>query len=301
MPFSDQRTMNSTEQALFQSLVKGPLLVGDLPEAATFPHRDLSISATVDRTELNLQQKLGHLYESALGILLEASPQFDLLARNLQIQKDAHTTVGELDFLLRDLGNDGQLIHLELATKFYLAVHTGEGLTLPGPDARDNYFRKIRHLREHQLILAEKHRAALPERFRDEPIVVRQLIYGCVFDPSRLDDQVRPCVPPVPLDDPPLAFPEFLNPHCRRGRWLSIDRCSEYFPPDTEFRIIPKSLWPVPLEFLEDIPLERWTPQSPTQVERCVMVRVNDDPVPCFIAPSGYPQQRAGRLPAFSV
>ena len=290
--------MTSIEHALFRSLVEGPLLVGDLPEAETFPYRDLSIPATVSSdARLNLQQKLGHLYESALAVVLEASPRFDVLACNLRIQKDAHTTIGELDFLLRDLSNDDQLIHLELATKLYLAVPTGEGegkglgFTLPGPDARDNYFRKIQRLREHQLILADKHRATLPAEFRDQPIVARQLIYGCLFDPVPVDDHVRPRVPPVPLDEPQFASPEFLNPQCRRGRWLTIDQCSEHPPSETEFHIVPKTLWPVPLEFLEGFPLERWTPQTP--VDRCVMLRVNDDTVPYFVAPSGYPKHRA--------
>lgn len=288
--------MTSIEHALFRSLVEGPLLVGDLPEAATFPYRALSIPATIASDNgLNLQQKLGHLYESALAVVLEASPRFDVLAGNLQIQKDAHTTVGELDFLLRDLSNDGQLIHLELATKFYLAVPAGEGegngLALPGPDARDNYFRKIERLREHQLVLAHKHRADLPAEYRDQNIVARQLIYGCLFDPIPVDDHVRPRVPPVPLDGPPMASLEFLNPHCRRGRWLTIDQCSEHFPSGTEFHIIPKTLWPVPLKFLEGFPLERWTPHTP--VDRCVMLRVDDDAVPYFVAPSGYPNHRA--------
>ena len=171
--------MISPTQPLLQSLVGGPLLIGDLPEACSFPYQDLEIPAAP--TPLNLQQKLGYLYEDALGILLEASPRFDLLARNLQLHSDTQTTLGELDFLLRDLDSD-LLIHLELATKFYLAVETPSGLALPGPDARDNYFRKLQRLRSHQLTLAQNHRSALPESYQHHPIVAQQLIYGCLFD-----------------------------------------------------------------------------------------------------------------------
>lgn len=264
--------MISTSHALFQSLVHGPLLIGDLPEAGTFPHHHLAIQADV--APLNLQQKLGYLYEDALAVLLESSPDYDLLARNLQIRSDAHTTIGELDFLLRDLGN-GQLIHLELATKFYLAVKTDTGLNLPGPDARDNYFRKLQRLRDHQLTLAKKHCDSLPEDYRHEPIVTRQLIYGCLFDP-------------VHASDP--AAPEFIEPRCRRGRWLTVDECSDFFPSNSHFQIIPKHLWPVPLDLLENIPLETWSPQTP--VDRCLMVRVNDEPAPWFIAPTNYPEHK---------
>jgi hypothetical protein len=267
--------MNSTEHALFESLVRGPLLVGDLPEAARFSHLDLIIPEST--APLNLDQKLGHLYEDALAVLLEASPRFDLLAKSLQIRTDVHTTVGELDFLVRD-GRSGPLIHLELATKFYLAVEGESGLLLPGPDARDNYFKKLQRLREHQLTLAKNYREDLPERYRDEEIVTRQLIYGCLFD------HVHAHAP---------AAPDFIHPDCRRGRWLSVDECAAYFPAGTRFQIIPKSLWPVPLDLLDGISLEAWTPQA--QVDRCVMLRVNDDPNPCFVAPSGYPDHATTR------
>jgi len=100
------------------SLLEGPLLVGDLPEARVFSRKNWL--PRVPKTALNLEQKLGHLYEDALALVLGE----DLLEQNLQLRKDIHTTVGELDFLLCSK-NDGPLIHLELATKFYLAVNRG--------------------------------------------------------------------------------------------------------------------------------------------------------------------------------
>jgi hypothetical protein len=263
--------MPTTAHALFQSLIEGPLLLGDLPEAACFPHRALLMPNLVE--PLNLQQKLGHLYEDALAVLLKASPQYDLLARNLQLQTDAHTTVGELDFLIRDL-NSGQLIHLELATKFYLAVESESGLTLPGPDARDNFSRKRDRLRTHQLVLTEKFRETLPAEFRSEAIVTRQLIYGCLFDHIRSQN---------------IAEPEFVTAHCRRGRWLPLDELTDHFPSGTQFQRIPKALWPVPLALLENSLLEEWTP--PSQVSHCTMLRINDEPTPYFVAPVGYPDR----------
>jgi len=281
------------EQALFQSLVQGPLLVGGLPEAATFPYEELVIPGSFEGSSLNLNQKLGHLYESALSVLLDACPKFELLAEKIQLQEDVHTTVGELDFLVRDLRN-GRIIHLELATKFYLKVATGSGLELPGPDARDNYFRKIRRLREHQLVLTTKHRDLLPTACRDEEIETRQLIYGCLFDPIIEGADVSANGGAAPSEDAgDFAALSFINPECRRGRWLSIDECGMHFPKDTEFAVIPKPLWPVPLESIGGIPLERWTPEE--EVERCVMLRVNDEQFPYFVAPSGYPEHRTSR------
>ncbi|MFT6864258.1 MAG: hypothetical protein ACJAVK_002822 [Akkermansiaceae bacterium] len=258
-----------TTFALLKSLVAGPLLVGDLPEAKAFVLRNFSLPNEV--RHLNLEQKLGHLYEDALAQLLQASPRFEILAKNLQIQKDIHTTVGELDFLIRDL-TSGQLIHLELATKFYLAVQTKKGLTLPGPDARDNYFKKLTRLREHQLQLPTLFNEHLPETFRNHVIMSYPLVYGCLFDH---------------IEALEIARPEFTNPGCRRGKWLHLDDLSNHFGSPQEFQIVPKHLWPVPFEYLSNLQLEPWTPTGP--IERCLMVKTPGNNEPLFIAPSGYP------------
>jgi hypothetical protein len=261
--------MTTASQALLQSFIEGPLLVADLPEAATFPFNELSLPD--HDSSLNPDQKLGHLCEDAIATLLDASTTFELLVRNLQVQADIHTTVGELDFLIRDL-KSGQLIHLELATKFYLAVETNESLKLPGPDARDNYFEKLKHLRKHQLTLTRQFQDALPESYQHQSIIPKQLIYGCLFDN-------------ISSSEPATA--EFINPHCRRGQWLTIKECPNHFPKDTHFQIIPKHLWPVPLDLIQGIELETWIPSE--HLDRCVMLRVNDETVPYFITPADYP------------
>ncbi|MDA7881343.1 DUF1853 family protein [Akkermansiaceae bacterium] len=256
------------DYSLLRSLLEGPLLINDLPEASSLPRSHLALPKTT--LPLNLQQKLGHLYEDALSILLQGSPSLELLDKNLQIRKDIHTTVGELDFLLREKATE-TLIHLELATKFYLAVDTPTGLALPGPDARDNYFRKLSRLREHQLTLPSRFRDYLPEAYRNEPIQTQQLIYGCLFDHINADQPARP---------------EFINPNCRRGSWLHEHEVSNYFPRSTTFHLIPKFLWPVPFEFLDKIPLNPWLPGE--SLDYCVMIRATDDPIPYFIAPDSY-------------
>lgn len=205
-----------------------------------------------------------------LAGLLEASLSYAVLARNVQLQLDMHQTVGELDFLLRDL-ESGQCLHLELATKFHLAVETEKGLVFPGPDARDNYHRKLAKMRGHQLQLVQKVPTLLPERWQAESIGVRQLVYGCLFD--HVDAEV-------------LAMPEFIAPGCRRGRWLDVQRCEEVFGKGAEIEVIPKALWPVPLEMLKGVKLDRWEP--PEELHRCVMVRVDDGTVPTFLVPEGY-------------
>jgi hypothetical protein len=252
-------------EIILKSFATTPLLIADLPEAPHFPESDLA--PPDDLTPLNFSQKLGHLYEDALAQIFAASKNYDLLERNLQIQKDIHTTIGELDFLLRNLDSN-QIIHLECATKFYLAV----GSDLPGPDARDNYFKKLTHLRQHQLQLTHSFQDLLPTKYRDEDIITKQLVHGCLFDHIEAET---------------TATPEFLNPKCRRGKWLSQTEIPIHFPAGQEFQVIPKTLWPIPLKFLPKITLESWEPTQP--LERCTMVRVPNKPIPYFIAPAEYP------------
>ena len=261
---------NTISEALFQGLVEGPLLVGDLPEADAFACETLQMPKKV--LPLNLQQKLGYLYEDALGAVLDSTPRYSSVERGIQVRKVAGHTLGELDFLMKDTELD-QFIHLELAVKFYLAVETEDGFLLPGPDARDNYFRKMEKMRSHQLLLVEKHRELLPERFREEEIVVQQLVHGCIFDHVNAAKPVEA---------------EFLNPKGRRGKWLHADECAEYFGGDTILEIIPKPLWPVPLVILEGMPLEKW--HRDEEIDRCVMVRSESRDCPYFIAPKGYPE-----------
>lgn len=256
-------------RVILESLISSPLLVENLPEAACFSREGFCLPSKF--TPLNLQQKLGHLYEDALAILLETSPRCDLLARSIQLQKDRHTTLGELDFLVRDTMED-RLIHIELATKFYLAVEGAEGLLLPGPDARDNYFRKLQRLRDHQLVLVEKYGQFLPEAFQKLEVKTEQLVYGCLFDHVRAEA---------------LARPEFVRSDCRRGRWLHLDELGRYFSKEARFEKVPKALWPVPFELLSDVKLELW--QMPKEVDHCIMLRINEERVPYFVAPSGYP------------
>lgn len=254
---------------ILQSLIDSPLLLGDLPEASAFDQGALVLPGVIPA--LNLDQKLGHLYEEALAVLLDASPFCELLARNLQIHEPGKPTIGEIDSLLRDL-RTGELIHLELATKFYLAVETREGLLLPGPDSRDNFYRKLHRLRTHKLILAKKHRSALPMEFQEEPITARHLIHGCIFDHIHSDTP---------------AAPEFTSPLRCRGRWLTITELPIHFSPGTTFEIIPKPLWPVPPYGFADVPLMPWIPTA--EIPRCVMIRVDGESLPFFVTPANYP------------
>lgn len=261
--------MDWSTRLILRTLAGGTTLVGDLPEAAVFDREGLTLP--VSAASLAMDQKLGHLYEDGLAFLLDSSSRYERLARNVQIHDANGRTVGECDFLFRDL-QCGHIVHLELAVKFYLAVRTDAGLTFPGPDARDHYFRKIQRLRERQLTLAMDHQSVLPAACQREQLVVKQLILGCLFDSVDADEQ---------------AVPRFSAPALRRGRWVSIDRLADCFSTDTRFEVIPKPLWAVPLEWMESVAFEPWAPTP--NLDRCVMLRVPGAFTPYFVTPARYP------------
>lgn len=267
-------TETSVTRALLESIIHCPLLIEKLPEASAFPREHLSIPN--EFPDLNPAQKLGHLYEDALTILLKNSRAHTLVEKSLQIQKDIHTTVGEVDFLLRN-NDSSQLIHLELATKFYLGVETPTGILLPGPDARDNYERKLSRMREHQLQLGHRYHNFLPAEYRKENLEVFHLIFGCIFDHIAAASTISP---------------QFISPNCRRGKWLHLSEIGEHFPGSTTFQVIPKRLWPVPLALLDKFQFDEWTPAPHSH--HCVMIRVPGDETSYFIAPDGYPNHGGG-------
>ena len=259
---------------LLKSLVCGPPLIGKLPEADRFDFEKLEVPERYP--SLNFCQKLGHIYEDALGILFSSSNHFELIHQSLQIRKDRHTTIGELDYLIKDLGSD-DFLHLELATKFYLAVETKDGFLLPGPDTRDNYYRKLKHLREHQLQLPKLYQEYLPERIRNQAIISQHLVYGIIFDH---------------VSSGSVTSPDYIHDYCRRGRWLHHCDVGKFFINASRLDLIPKALWPVSPELFGDLQLQEWNPNE--RLDYCVMVRIPGDATSYFIAPDNYPNHGAG-------
>lgn len=252
---SDHRALYSN--ALLRSLEIAPLLVGNLTEARAWRE---SLSGAVDGALLNFEQKLGHLYEDGMEVLIRECEQLELLAKNLQISDASGRTLGEMDFLIRELGT-GCVFQLELAVKFYLAIVDEDGVVrFPGPDPRDNWINKLDRMRARQLRLSEtaEARAALRERFGVEEIEVRQRIYGVIFDH----------IAAKRLSDPPC-----VGKQARRGRWLYVSEFSDYYDEEAELRLVPKILWPV---LLDEAVVESLEPVSGEELkslasERCVL------------------------------
>ncbi|MDC7998306.1 DUF1853 family protein [Gilvibacter sediminis] len=104
---------------------------------------------------LDGKYRLGNLVERFVTAELKEYDHIEILAENLQIQRDK-LTLGELDCLLRI---DGRPIHLEVIYKFYL-YDPQVGITALdhwiGPNRRDSLVLKLNKLANKQLPLLYK-------------------------------------------------------------------------------------------------------------------------------------------------
>ncbi|WPJ94326.1 DUF1853 family protein [Coraliomargarita algicola] len=264
-------------QLILESLRSAPLLIGDLPEAAVLDRSRLGSTGACAVDPLRFDQKLGHLYEQALGRLLESSNALTLLASHLQVFAESGRTLGELDYLLHDHTRD-QYIHLELAVKFYLAVKGRDGWQFPGPDPRDNWQRKLDRLRRHQLQLSRlpETRQLLCERFGIDAIQTQQLIYGCLFLPMGQD-----AVPPL----------ELFSPSARVGHWLYLSEWAQNFAGVEEVLLMDKPLWPVELssQAKRQFPVISVPRLHQLASERCTLFCLPDSTQPYFLVPPSWP------------
>ena len=260
--------------ALLTSLRTSSLLVGDLEQARSLDRKLLG-SPYLD-TALKLDQKLGHLYEDALRSLLLQSSQLDLLDHHVQVFDADRITIGEMDYILRDR-NTGELIHLELAVKFYLAVREKGDWHFPGPDPRDNWQRKLARLRDHQLQLSQRHEslALFAQRWQTSCVTVRQLIYGCLF---------------YPMGESECPIPEGVQPDCRKGRWLYESEWDTHFAEMTEVSVIPKTLWPVEItdELRTSLLTKSVADLRAARTQHCVMFILPDSTIPYFLVPNNW-------------
>jgi hypothetical protein len=99
------------------SILKAPTLDSSITGLPSFHLSELNLTTDFDFPLPN-GLRLGHLAEKIVSILIKSSTNYEVLYEHLQlIEKEK--TIGELDFILLHQ-NTEQLIHVELAYKFYL-------------------------------------------------------------------------------------------------------------------------------------------------------------------------------------
>lgn len=123
------------------------------------PHQQLD-AADVDGQSLSafladpLPHRVGHYFESLLHFWLREVRQLEMVGAGVQV-RDGKRTIGEVDFLYRD--EAGSLTHCEAAVKFFLHHPRVTGSHFPGPNASDDYERKMTKLFGQQLPLSREH------------------------------------------------------------------------------------------------------------------------------------------------
>lgn len=111
--------------------------------------------------EIDENQRLGKYIERLVSFELQQQENIQILAENIQIQRDK-ITLGELDCLLI---RDKKTIHVEIVYKFYVydtSVGTSEIDHFIGPNRKDSLLEKLKKLSQKQLPLlhsvdAKKH------------------------------------------------------------------------------------------------------------------------------------------------
>ncbi|MDQ8182654.1 DUF1853 family protein [Pelagicoccus sp. SDUM812005] len=263
-------------RALLESLCAAPLLVGDLPEA---PAWEAELQVAGRSPALNFEQKLGHLYEDALALLIEGSERWELLAKNLQVQGEGGQTLGEMDFLVKDR-ESGWSFQLELAVKFYLSVWEEDGSErYPGPDPRDNWINKLERMRERQLRLAKRPEARrlLEQRFGLDEVSVCQRVYGFIFDP---------------MGEARLSAPPKVRASARRAKWLRVSEFRRWFPELEAVKLVPKCLWPALLgeellASLASVPVGTLLGEGQ---QRCTLFWAGESEGVVFLVPDRWPE-----------
>jgi len=170
--------------------------------------------------------RLGHQMEFIFAQLLEYSPNWKVLAKNLLVDVGKNR-VGELDFILYNIIAKATY-HIELAYKFYIVdpeisepVHR-----LMGPNKKDMCFTKLDKLKEKQFpLLFNK---ALTQKLEslavDPTVVVQQACFKAQYNTANI--HIRP-----------------LNKGCVTGSWIPFDAFNTKQFKDYQYYIPFKKEW----------------------------------------------------------
>ena len=206
-----------------------PLWKGNFQGLQQFnmPETDLS---SLEQIPIPKNLRLGHRVEHVFAQLINHSDQYDLIAHNLQIQKEK-ITLGELDFILRDRSTH-KLLHVELSYKFYIL---DPSLETPiqramGPNRKDQFFAKMNKTKEKQLpiIYSKEGRQALaPYNIEAEDLSQQVCFLGQLFLPFKGTD---------------LSFAPFPK-NCIVGFWIGFKEFSILNSESTNFYMPKKAEW----------------------------------------------------------
>ncbi|QAA83017.1 DUF1853 family protein [Aequorivita sp. H23M31] len=180
---------------------------------------------------------LGMQAEACFEAFLKCSKIYKLLTSNLQIH-DSNQTLGELDYIVRDLKTQN-VLHIELACKFYLYDETAgisEEEKWIGPNRKDRLIDKLEKLKEQQfpLIHAPETQQKLKDLKIEIPTEQKLCLKAFLFLPIKMDR---------------IHLPKNYN-DCIVGHWIRTDDLKE--DKAALYAIPHKKEWLLPLENISE-------------------------------------------------
>lgn len=143
--------MNSKSR--ITSILRTKSLDSSITGLQTFDLSDLDLVSDFDFA-LPTNIRLGHLAEKVVSELIKSSTNFNVLYENIQLIENKKT-IGEIDFIIEEV-KTGQIIHLELAYKFYLfdpSLSSEPINNWIGPNRNDSLKEKLEKLKGKQFPL----------------------------------------------------------------------------------------------------------------------------------------------------
>ena len=135
------------------SILKANSLDFSITGLQTFNLSELNL-ATDPEFQIPSNIRLGHLVEKIVSELIKSSANYKVLYENIQVIEDKKT-IGEIDFIIEDIITK-QLIHMELAYKFYLFdpnISSEPINNWIGPNRNDSLKEKLEKLKRKQFPL----------------------------------------------------------------------------------------------------------------------------------------------------
>lgn len=132
------------------SVLKANSLDFSITGLPTFNLSELNVAADLE-FQLPTNLRLGHLVEKIVSELIKSSSNYKVLYENVQVIEDKKT-IGEIDFIIED-NRTKQLIHMELAYKFYLYdpnISSEPINNWIGPNRNDSLKEKLEKLKQQQ-------------------------------------------------------------------------------------------------------------------------------------------------------
>jgi hypothetical protein len=146
-------SINMKIESRITSILKTNCLDFSITALPTFDLAELILKNPLE-FQLPTNLRLGHLAEKIVSELIKSSTNFKVLHENIQIIEE-QKTIGEIDFILENKKTK-ELIHMELAYKFYLFDPNLSSETINnwiGPNRNDSLKEKLEKLKTKQFPL----------------------------------------------------------------------------------------------------------------------------------------------------